>query len=72
MSMRHFRVFQEILQVFLLWRFWTTHLDCGSIEVKVFEVPPYSVYVPYARVNHAKFMVTDNAAYIGEYYYFKV
>jgi hypothetical protein len=26
----------------------------GSIEIKLFEVPPYKVKIPYSRVNHAK------------------
>ncbi|XP_029828363.2 5'-3' exonuclease PLD3 isoform X1 [Ixodes scapularis] len=39
-----------------------------SIEVKYFVVPtftPEQEKVPYARVNHNKYMVTDNKAYIG-------
>ena len=38
----------------------------GSIEVRIFEVPPYTKKIPYGRVNHAKFMVTDRAAVICE------
>ncbi|ELU15958.1 hypothetical protein CAPTEDRAFT_171089 [Capitella teleta] len=40
----------------------------ASIEVRLFHVPAYSkaqANIPYARVNHNKYMVTDNAAYIG-------
>ncbi|KAG0418170.1 hypothetical protein HPB47_005087 [Ixodes persulcatus] len=40
----------------------------SSIEVKYFVVPaftPEQEKVPYARVNHNKYMVTDNKAYIG-------
>uniref|UniRef100_A0A224XGI0 Putative Phospholipase D3 n=2 Tax=Megacormus gertschi TaxID=1843536 RepID=A0A224XGI0_9SCOR len=39
-----------------------------SIETKLFIVPTYSpsqAKIPYARVNHNKYMVTDDAAYIG-------
>ncbi|KAI6189905.1 Phospholipase D/Transphosphatidylase domain-containing protein [Aphelenchoides bicaudatus] len=36
----------------------------GSIEIKLFEVPPYKVVIPFARVNHAKYMVTEKAAVI--------
>ncbi|KAE9547561.1 hypothetical protein FO519_009227 [Halicephalobus sp. NKZ332] len=36
----------------------------GSIEVRLFEVPDYNVTVPYSRVNHNKYMVTDNSAFI--------
>jgi hypothetical protein len=35
---------------------------------KWFTVPgtPEQEKIPYARVNHNKYMVTDNAAYIGK------
>jgi len=38
-----------------------------TIEVKLFEVPstPAQKLIPYARVNHNKYMVTDKSAYIG-------
>lgn len=38
-----------------------------KIEVKLFSVPatPDQKRIPFARVNHNKYMVTDNAAYIG-------
>ncbi|KAI1898985.1 hypothetical protein AGOR_G00078020 [Albula goreensis] len=41
-------------------------LSC-KIQVKVFEVSstPEQLKIPYARVNHAKYMVTDRVAYIG-------
>ncbi|CAK6976264.1 LOW QUALITY PROTEIN: 5'-3' exonuclease PLD3 [Scomber scombrus] len=41
-------------------------LKC-DIEVKIFTVPstPEQKKIPYARVNHAKYMVTDRALYIG-------
>ncbi|XP_021935542.1 phospholipase D3-like isoform X3 [Zootermopsis nevadensis] len=37
------------------------------VEVKWFKVPstPEQAKIPFARVNHNKYMVTDNAAYIG-------
>ena len=40
----------------------------GWIDVKLFEVPaftPEQSKIPYARVNHNKYMVTDNRGYIG-------
>lgn len=39
----------------------------GSIEVRIFIVPAVGDHkkIPYARVNHAKYMVTDNSALIG-------
>ncbi|KAM3911675.1 5'-3' exonuclease PLD3 isoform 1-T2 [Leptodactylus fuscus] len=41
-----------------------SHYD---IEVKIFIVPtsPEQKHIPFARVNHNKYMVTDRAAYIG-------
>ncbi|XP_061089890.1 5'-3' exonuclease PLD3 [Conger conger] len=41
-------------------------LSC-NIQVKVFEVDSTAeqLKIPYARVNHAKYMVTDRVAYIG-------
>lgn len=35
---------------------------------KLFRVPasPEQAEIPYSRVNHNKYMVTDNTAYIGE------
>jgi phospholipase D3/4 len=41
----------------------------GKAEVRLFVVPSYNKRqqnIPYARVNHNKYMVTDNAAFIGE------
>ena len=49
------------LLFFLLMRFWNSQ--------KVFSVPiftPDQEKIPFARVNHNKYMVTDQAAYIGE------
>lgn len=40
----------------------------GSIEVKLFEVPaftPAQEALPYSRVNHNKYMVTESTAFIG-------
>ncbi|RWS26949.1 phospholipase D3-like protein, partial [Leptotrombidium deliense] len=38
----------------------------GTIEVKLFSVPPLSyIQIPYTRVNHNKYMVTEKHAYIG-------
>ncbi|XP_022075937.1 5'-3' exonuclease PLD3 isoform X2 [Acanthochromis polyacanthus] len=41
-------------------------LKC-SIEVKIFTVPSTAeqMKIPFARVNHAKYMVTDRVVYIG-------
>nr|CAH0106034.1 unnamed protein product [Daphnia galeata] len=39
-----------------------------DVQVKIFVVPAFSPdqeKIPFARVNHNKYMVTDNAAYIG-------
>lgn len=38
-----------------------------NLKVKLFKVPanPDQQKIPFARVNHNKYMVTDNAAYIG-------
>uniref|UniRef100_A0A8B9RA30 Phospholipase D family, member 7 n=1 Tax=Astyanax mexicanus TaxID=7994 RepID=A0A8B9RA30_ASTMX len=43
-----------------------TPLSC-NIHVNVFEVPstPEQLLIPFARVNHAKYMVTDRVVYIG-------
>ncbi|CAL8091902.1 unnamed protein product [Orchesella dallaii] len=40
-----------------------------TIEVKLFEVPstPAQRLIPFARVNHNKYMVTDKSAYVGEF-----
>uniref|UniRef100_A0A8D0DJX0 5'-3' exonuclease PLD3 n=1 Tax=Salvator merianae TaxID=96440 RepID=A0A8D0DJX0_SALMN len=39
----------------------------NSVEVRLFVVPANETQarIPYARVNHSKFMVTDKVAYIG-------
>nr|ANY30958.1 PLD-Ls protein [Loxosceles similis] len=42
--------------------------DLFDIEVKLFIVPTYTEAqskIPFSRVNHNKYMVTDNAAYVG-------
>ncbi|XP_058876529.1 5'-3' exonuclease PLD4-like isoform X2 [Acipenser ruthenus] len=41
-------------------------LNC-NVQVKVFHVPssPEQEAIPFSRVNHAKYMVTDRVAYIG-------
>lgn len=38
-----------------------------DIQVRIFTVPanPRQKQIPYARVNHNKYMVTDRVAYIG-------
>ncbi|KAA3675433.1 phospholipase D3/4, partial [Paragonimus westermani] len=43
----------------------------GHIRVRYFIVPSFTreqKLIPYARVNHNKYMVTDNTGYIGKYY----
>ena len=40
----------------------------GSVETRLFTVPsftPIEREIPFARVNHNKYMVTDQVAYIG-------
>lgn len=42
---------------------------CADLsQQKVFQVPSTAAQqeIPFARVNHAKFMVTDRVAYIGK------
>lgn len=44
-----------------------SYSESGSIEVKVFQVPSTEKQskIPFARVNHNKYMVTDSIGYIG-------
>lgn len=35
-----------------------------NVHVKLFKVPVYKEYIPYTRVNHAKYMVTEKQAFI--------
>eukprot|EP00794_Sanderia_malayensis_P008275 gene8275-9159_t len=37
----------------------------GSIQIKLFTVPPGRVKIPFTRVNHNKYMVTESTAYVG-------
>uniref|UniRef100_A0A914C1F1 PLD phosphodiesterase domain-containing protein n=1 Tax=Acrobeloides nanus TaxID=290746 RepID=A0A914C1F1_9BILA len=37
----------------------------GKIQVKLFTVPKGQEDIPFSRVNHAKYMVTENTAYVG-------
>ncbi|RWR99733.1 hypothetical protein B4U79_00758 [Dinothrombium tinctorium] len=40
--------------------------NAGRIDVKIFTVPPLpNIEIPFARVNHNKYMVTDEHAFIG-------
>ncbi|KAK7103131.1 5'-3' exonuclease PLD3-like [Littorina saxatilis] len=44
------------------------HYPHTDLQVKLFEVPAFTTNqtkIPYARVNHNKYMVTDQHAYIG-------
>ena len=47
-------------------------LVCDSLKLqKLFIVPAFTeaqAKIPFARVNHNKYMVTDNVAYIGMLY----
>jgi phospholipase D3/4 len=36
-----------------------------NIEVKLFQIPELDPPIPFTRVNHAKYMVTDNRVYVG-------
>lgn len=42
----------------------------GKVEVRIFTVPDGKQKIPFTRVNHAKYMVTEEIAYIGEQFYF--
>jgi len=44
-----------------------SHIIGGSIQAKLFFVPANAsqAQIPFARVNHNKYMVTENTAYIG-------
>ncbi|VDK19856.1 unnamed protein product [Anisakis simplex] len=44
------------------------HNSTGSIEVRLFTVPSNDEQrkIPFARVNHNKYMVTDRIAYVGK------
>lgn len=37
----------------------------ASIQVRLYKVPPYTIEIDHARVNHNKFMVTERVAYVG-------
>lgn len=37
----------------------------GIISIKLFRVPNSSEKIPFTRVNHSKYMVTDKAVYVG-------
>ena len=42
---------------------------CVCLPQRLFRVPPVpGKHIPYTRVNHNKYMVTDNAAYVSELY----
>ncbi|KAF6026042.1 PLD3 [Bugula neritina] len=71
--------FERNIQVRLLASYWN-HTDpvmmnylqslkmfSSNIDVKVFVVPTYGdqAEIPFSRVNHNKYMVTDRVAYIG-------
>eukprot|EP00029_Vermamoeba_vermiformis_P009020 TRINITY_DN4373_c0_g1_i1.p1 TRINITY_DN4373_c0_g1~~TRINITY_DN4373_c0_g1_i1.p1 ORF type:complete len:420 (+),score=63.89 TRINITY_DN4373_c0_g1_i1:117-1376(+) len=36
-----------------------------NIEVKLFQIPELDPPIPYTRVNHAKYMATENRVYVG-------
>jgi len=35
-----------------------------NVKVKLMEIPPWKEVIPFTRVNHSKYMITDNEAYI--------
>lgn len=35
------------------------------VQVRLYSVPPYTKEIPFTRVNHNKYMVTESVAYIG-------
>ncbi|KAL9950329.1 hypothetical protein ACROYT_G042815 [Oculina patagonica] len=37
----------------------------ASVQVRLYFVPPYTKDIPYTRVNHNKFMVTESVAYVS-------
>ena len=46
----------------------------AQVEAKLFEVPsftPDQALIPFARVNHNKYMVTDKTGFIGKHTYNK-
>lgn len=45
-------------------------LERVDIEIRLFVVPSNNDLdkIPFARVNHNKYMVTDKTAYIGKYF----
>eukprot|EP00698_Gefionella_okellyi_P016441 TRINITY_DN46_c0_g1_i1.p1 TRINITY_DN46_c0_g1~~TRINITY_DN46_c0_g1_i1.p1 ORF type:complete len:421 (+),score=100.90 TRINITY_DN46_c0_g1_i1:39-1301(+) len=50
-----------------MWQYLYSLNDLENVEVQIFEVPalPDQNQIPFTRVNHAKFMVTDSVAYIS-------
>ena len=40
------------------------HLELSFLQ-KLFTIPRGAVDIPFARVNHNKYMVTDTTAYVG-------
>ncbi|CAG2112046.1 unnamed protein product [Medioppia subpectinata] len=66
----HWNHTRESMPIFLhsLAAFNDKKLFGATIEVKLFVVPaftPFQASIPFARVNHNKYMVTDKTAYIG-------
>ena len=36
----------------------------NNVKVKIMKLPPWKANIPFTRVNHSKYMITDNEAYI--------
>jgi len=47
------------------WPYLRSLNQLDNIDVRVFEIPEWNPIIPFTRVNHAKFMVTDNHSFIG-------
>ena len=41
------------------------HFSLFPYFQRLYEVPPYTKEIPYTRVNHNKYMVTESVAYVG-------
>jgi hypothetical protein len=48
-----------------MWQYLASLNQLDNVEVRLYTVPSVPDEFPYTRVNHAKYMVTDKATYIG-------
>ncbi|KJE96011.1 phospholipase D3 [Capsaspora owczarzaki ATCC 30864] len=77
--------FNKKVQVNMLIAYWDNSIegmipflkslnDLDNVEVRLMEIPKNTPYVPFTRVNHAKFIVTDSLVaistsnYVGDYF----